>query len=299
VARTRSELLSIAEVSELLGIPAPTLRSWERRYGFPTPPRTLGQHRRYSRQEIELLRALRDEIARGRAARDAVETVRRFGAQRVGSDREDIDSFVDAAVAMDVMTLQRILNGHQRRQGVERTIIDLALPALREIGIRWESKRCTVGHEHLATEQISHWLHRQRASLTGRSGAQDAGPAIVIGCGPDDLHRVGADAFAVLMGQRRVAVTVLGSQVPPDDMVSAVEATGAGAVVVASHMKSTRRSAVATLRRLRSGTRAHLFFAGNGFITSSARKGVPGTYLGEDMLAAADLVAERLTAEAS
>ncbi|HEX6131851.1 MAG TPA: MerR family DNA-binding transcriptional regulator, partial [Actinomycetota bacterium] len=45
--------LTIAAVSELLDIPIPTIRSWERRYGFPTPARTGGRHRRYGPAEAE------------------------------------------------------------------------------------------------------------------------------------------------------------------------------------------------------------------------------------------------------
>ena len=39
--------MRIATVSKLLGVPVPTIRSWERRYDFPAPPRTDGLHRRY------------------------------------------------------------------------------------------------------------------------------------------------------------------------------------------------------------------------------------------------------------
>ena len=69
--------MPIASVSSLLGIPIPTIRSWERRYGFPVPSRTLGQHRRYSLDEIDQLRMVRDEITRGHNAREAVDVVRR------------------------------------------------------------------------------------------------------------------------------------------------------------------------------------------------------------------------------
>jgi DNA-binding transcriptional MerR regulator len=67
--------LPIASVSSLLGIPVPTIRSWERRYGFPVPARTQGRHRRYSMEEVDQLRKLRDEITRGLPARDAVAIV--------------------------------------------------------------------------------------------------------------------------------------------------------------------------------------------------------------------------------
>ena len=41
----------------MLGVSPNTLRSWERRYGFPRPRRSPGGHRQYSLTEIESLRA--------------------------------------------------------------------------------------------------------------------------------------------------------------------------------------------------------------------------------------------------
>jgi DNA-binding transcriptional MerR regulator len=53
------EALSIQTVSERLGVPAPTLRSWERRYGVPDTPRSPGGHRRYSAEALNQLRRMR------------------------------------------------------------------------------------------------------------------------------------------------------------------------------------------------------------------------------------------------
>ena len=39
--------LSIQQASETLSVPAPTIRSWERRYGVPVADRSSGGHRRY------------------------------------------------------------------------------------------------------------------------------------------------------------------------------------------------------------------------------------------------------------
>src|SRR4051812_44897471 len=38
--------LTIQAVSQLLDVPAPTIRSWERRYGVPPTSRSQGGHRR-------------------------------------------------------------------------------------------------------------------------------------------------------------------------------------------------------------------------------------------------------------
>ena len=42
----------IQTVSQMTGIPAATLRAWERRYGFPEPERTQSSYRLYSEQDI-------------------------------------------------------------------------------------------------------------------------------------------------------------------------------------------------------------------------------------------------------
>src|SRR5205823_2475603 len=40
----------------MLGVSPNTLRSWERRYGFPRPTRSPGGHRQYTLSEVEALR---------------------------------------------------------------------------------------------------------------------------------------------------------------------------------------------------------------------------------------------------
>src|ERR1700757_2255739 len=40
----------------MLGVSASTLRTWERRYGFPAPHRSAGGHRQYDHAEVQALR---------------------------------------------------------------------------------------------------------------------------------------------------------------------------------------------------------------------------------------------------
>jgi len=48
--------LAIKDVAERTGIAAGTIRMWEQRYGFPDPGRTASGYRRYTLQEVEVLR---------------------------------------------------------------------------------------------------------------------------------------------------------------------------------------------------------------------------------------------------
>ena len=42
--------------ASMLGVSPNTLRSWERRFGYPTPRRTAGGHRQFDVRELEALR---------------------------------------------------------------------------------------------------------------------------------------------------------------------------------------------------------------------------------------------------
>src|ERR1700712_4913860 len=67
----------IGRVSSVLGVPMPTLRSWELRYAMPTIRNQGGRHRRYRPAEVHAIRLMRDEIALGQPAGLAAATVRR------------------------------------------------------------------------------------------------------------------------------------------------------------------------------------------------------------------------------
>lgn len=51
-ASARKDLLTISDLSDRTGVPPATLRSWESRYGFPTPVRLAGGHRRYAEPDV-------------------------------------------------------------------------------------------------------------------------------------------------------------------------------------------------------------------------------------------------------
>ena len=69
MASPGTRLLTISDLSERTGVPAPTLRSWEARYGFPTPVRLAGGHRRYAEPDVAAVQ----EVLRHRASGLALE----------------------------------------------------------------------------------------------------------------------------------------------------------------------------------------------------------------------------------
>ena len=67
----RAGVYSIGAVARMLDIPAPTLRAWEDRYAQVVPGRGPGGQRLYSRDEVEQLRFVREQIHAGLQPADA------------------------------------------------------------------------------------------------------------------------------------------------------------------------------------------------------------------------------------
>lgn len=281
--------MTIAAVSSLLGIPVPTIRSWERRYGFPVPSRTRGKHRRYSVDEVDQLRMMRDEITRGHSAGEAVDIVRRYATE----DRpraELLDRFLEASMKLDPTKIRETLMTGAEAMGVEDTMRSVALPAMREMGSRWKAGVCDTAHEHLATEAVRVWLARQ--SLMAPAPFRPF--PLVLACGPKDLHTIGLEAFGVVLTRRGWSIRTLGSLTPVSSLVAAVRAAEAHGAVVSSQRSVTRRSAVEAIVAVDALPGVEAFYGGAAFGPAAARKDVPGTYLGEDIVEAADILERTL-----
>jgi CheY-like chemotaxis protein len=61
---------SIGAVSKMLGVPPATLRTWQERYGVVVPERSKGGHRLYTRDQVQQLRFLIDQVAAGLSPAD-------------------------------------------------------------------------------------------------------------------------------------------------------------------------------------------------------------------------------------
>ncbi len=280
--------ISIRDASQLLQIPAATIRSWERRYGVPPTGRSTGGHRRFSPADLLALRRLRDEISRGRRAADAAVLVKEAAASP-SPYQGLIDDFLQAAHRLDPRGADALLEHARERLGVDIAVAGVLLPAMRQIGQWWESGRCDVAHEHLATEACRAWLNR--LLYTGPAPWQPE--TLLLTCGPRDFHTLGLESMGVLMAHRGWGCRILGARTPAGSLVTAVQGTGAAAVIMVSHLAVGRRQAVGALNTVQS-SKVVLFYAGNAFISPQSRVGVPGDYLGEDLIQAAESVAAKL-----
>lgn len=284
--------LSIQQVSELLEVPAPTIRSWERRYGLPQAIRTRAGHRRYSPGQVQALRRMRDAIARGQGAAEAA-TLAKTARMRAEGGQPLIGALLTAARNLDPHTMDDTLDFSHSKLGLDATIDDVLMPALRQIGRDWQTGLCDIAHEHLASETIRVWL----AKIAGDGPTDRRGRRpIILTCGPQDHHTLALEAIGALLRRRGEDCRLLGASVPTESLSAAVTQVRPAAVVLVSHLSVGRRAAVEALDAAAAALRAagldqtRLFYAGNAFLTDRARRGVTGSYLGGDLSQAADLI---------
>lgn len=275
----------ITEVSEVLGVPVPTIRSWERRYKLLAPARTQGGHRRYEDAEVVLLREMRDEVARGRSAKRAAEVVLR----RAASMDSGADDLVRAASAFDPQRIRMVLDEAVALRPFEEVLLTVVFPALSRVGQLWSSESTFVAEEHFLTEEVRRFFARVAAGAP----APFRPFPLVLAAAPDELHTLGLEAFAVVLARRGWSCRVLGARTPVDAMLRTLKVSGAGAAVVTAQRSTARRSAAAALHAL-ARTGVPTFYAGSAFLTSSVRSPLPGRYLGEEVVPAADLLEEAL-----
>lgn len=278
------EGLAIQEASTLLGVPSPTLRSWERRYGLPTTPRSAGGHRRYSPEALEELRLMRDEVARGLKASAAARAVRAL-LDTTRPTHEWVERFMEASRRLDPPAVRAVLDDAAERLGLPATVDDVLMPAMRRIGDLWQDGRCDVGQEHLTSEAVRAWLAR----VTTLAAPPTARGTVLLACGPRDHHTLGLEALAALLAHDAVGCRMLGARTPERTLATALVATDAAAVVVVSHLPTHRRAAVASLQAV-AGAGCPVFYAGNAFLFPDSRTGVPGTYLGSTLAVASQTV---------
>ncbi len=199
------------------------LRAWEQRYNLLEPERTDSGHRLYSERDVEILRAVKNQLAAGRSigeiARqgvDALITTKVSEATRVPADARDLtDALVAGAVELDSAKIERALDRAFMLVSPPLVIHEVIQPAARRIGELWAAGVCTVAGEHLfsafAIKRLRHLLEVSNV----RAGAA---AKTLTACFPDELHELGAVALSYMLVQAGASVTCLGAALPFDDL---------------------------------------------------------------------------------
>lgn len=241
--------------AEMLGVSPSTLRTWERRLGYPEPRRSAGNHRQYELAEIE---ALRDALRETNNISSAVDIARRRGRGPSSPTRlaAAFDRFDEAAA-------DRELEESLAVRTLERTLEELLLPALDASAARPNGE----AELEYACRWATGWLHGARRLTPPASRPQgilvlDSGPAL----SPESVH---AQALELCLRRAGLRVLLLSADLAERRFGAALRALDPVAIVLCGAQGRLDVAGEPLRRALRGGATAALAYRGARLVAGS------------------------------
>jgi DNA-binding transcriptional MerR regulator len=263
----------------MLGVSPNTLRSWERRYGFPRPRRTQGGHRQYALGEVESLRATLAEthnvssaIALARQRGEGPSSGSRVAAAFATFDEEKANGLLEESLAL---------------RSVERTIEEVLLEAVSAHADAVASG--STPEYEFGWRYATAWLSALKRLAP--PATRQAGVLVLDASTPLELDGLYAQSLELMLRRAGVRTLSLSTAITPSRLARALPALSPGAVVLVG-----RSITLDALGRLVYSVRSIV----NGVEIFDFRGAVPDTgastvrRLGRTPLAAPDLVLARL-----
>ncbi|MEM7311157.1 MAG: MerR family transcriptional regulator [Planctomycetota bacterium] len=251
---SQEALLPVRKVAEATGIPAATLRVWERRYGRPMPVRTPSGQRRYCDADVRMLRRVAEGLRAGLRPR-ALLSASPEELEALVSDRRshpvappEIDPWMDAVLALRDRALhEAVLRGAEGRP-LSEFLDDLVGPFLEELGTAWANGRAEVRHEHLASTVLADALAQLRSERARPADARDG--RFLLATLPGEQHGLGLAMVAAVLAEQGVPFRTLGPDLPLVEIAGAAREVGAATVAVSVSLAHAGLSADRSLSEL-------------------------------------------------
>ena len=288
---------TVKAASRATGVSESRLRTWERRYGIPSPHRAPTGRRLYDDDDLAVIRRMAALVDAGMSAHEAADAARTGAAPEnlaAEQPREHpmVAQIAEASEHFDEARLLAALREAVAELGWADTLDQVVFPGLKRVGTYWESAVFPPANEHFASELISFELAAAYRDLPLPDASQ---PGIVMACPQDERHTIGIQGLAMLLKSRGIRVIYLGGDVPTQDFVTAHQASGAQAVCIAATTAIGLASLVRASRALVSSHHIRLFIGGPA--TSASGLEAAGIRLPPTMSGAVDTVLHGLKVE--
>jgi DNA-binding transcriptional MerR regulator len=258
-------LLSIGALSAATGIPVDTIRTWERRYGFPEPVRKPSGHRVYPIALVPRLRRVVQAIARGHRAAEVLQAsegalealldsmprvpadsaARSTPVARVPAE-SGLEEMLEPLRTFDADRLMRAFQSDWAQLGPLEFLEHRAAPFLRAVGEAWAEGTLDVRHEHFASAVLGDFLRVVRRPLDDRA----SGPLAALATLPGELHGLGLQMAALVFSSAGWRPLVLGVDTPISQIAALAREALLGAVAL-SRIQPAARDGTASVRELR------------------------------------------------
>lgn len=203
----------------LLNVSPNTLRSWERRYGFPRPHRSPGGHRQYTLADVE---SLRSALAETHNISSAI-TV----ASQRGEGPSSPARLAAAWSAFDETRANRLLEESLAVRSVERTVEEVLLPAVEQLA----EENSGGAEAEYARRHATGWL-AALARLTPAAARPEA-VLLLEAAAPQSLDALHTQALELVLRRSGLRTICLSATVEPVRLGRALRAISPSALILA------------------------------------------------------------------
>ncbi|ANB61984.1 MerR family transcriptional regulator [Anoxybacteroides amylolyticum] len=199
---------NIKAVEAMVGIPAGTLRMWERRYQMIAPQRSESGHRLYTDEQVEMLRKIVAKTKEGLTVRQAIALLE--------TKEETDDAFsscVQAAASFDERKLKQLWDEWMSVYSVEK-VVGEQFPALYEALSRADV--LTSAHRQFAYTLLASKLRMMLLTFSSQSKQT----ALAIAPKEDSLPLLFVSTYLSIRG---IHVVYMNGDVSITDVLAAVE----------------------------------------------------------------------------
>ncbi|WP_134701682.1 MerR family transcriptional regulator [Ammoniphilus sp. YIM 78166] len=253
-------MYTIKKVSELTGIPAVTIRAWERRYGLSPSERTEGGHRLYTEKDVHDLRWLKKQTEdEGLNISQAVQLLvqKKQQSTKVESlaerelkemDLSRLDMLYESLVALDSNKANEALELCFALWPIETVLQDVLPELLKRIGTAWEEGSISVAQEHFA----SNWIMHRISQFIRVFPIDQTYPRAISLCPSGEHHQVGLLLFTLFLRRKGLDVLYLGPDTPVDGLAEMLEKLEIGLVCISITREELQSYVLDILDRLQS-----------------------------------------------
>jgi len=235
----------IRVITSKTGLSPHVIRIWERRYNAVSPQRSASNRRLYTDDDLKRLTLLAELTnyghTIGQIAKLSTEELKNLhqsllkhalSSEILSIEQRECKAIINSALIhianFDEISLKQTLDKAAKHTGFSGLLERVIAPLMIAAGEAWNCGSLTSAQEHAASSFIKDYLCRLSTSFSFEENA----PTVIVTTPTNQLHELGA---IIAANQARIVgwkVIYLGPSLPSDEIASAVEKTGASALIL-------------------------------------------------------------------
>ena len=284
--------LTVAAVARRLGIAPGTLRTWDRRYGLGPSEHLVGQHRRYSQQDLTRLLYMHKLVISGVTPAEAAILARDLTVvpgivqiPQVNLVDEDLVNYLfKAAEVLDGKTVETEIRSQISSKGTAVTWTHLLVPLLCKVGDEWERTGEGIAAEHLVTDVLIRILGERIFVENPRNEVP-----VLLACIGEEQHSLAITALVASLADENIQVHLLGPRTPVQALAEVVRRCAPPAIFLWKQLpENATLESLKPLPAVRPAPR--IILGGPGWTEAESE----GAYVAQDLIAACDEISSAL-----